>query len=151
MKKVNFLPRLLAARVSETLKRFPVVVLIGARQTGKSTLAVFPPIGTDRVYLSMDHFETLDTAKNRPDELLQKGDQLTLDEVQRTPDLLLAIKRAVDHDRRRGRFLLTGSANLLMMRRVSESLTGRAVYLNLWPMTESEKKGLPDAGPQDAG
>jgi hypothetical protein len=67
---------------------------------------------------------------------------MTLDEVQRAPDLLLAVKRAVDLDRRRGRFLLTGSANLLLMRRVSETLAGRASYLTLWPMTRREQLGL---------
>jgi predicted AAA+ superfamily ATPase len=83
----------------------------------------------------------------RPDALLGDGERLTLDEVQRAPEMLLAIKRDVDRSRRQGRFLLTGSANLLMMRRVSETLAGRAVYLTLWPMTEAEKSGRPDPGP----
>ena len=63
---------------------------------------------------------------------------VTLDEVQREPDLLLAVKRAIDRSRRPGQFLLTGSANLLLMRGVSESLAGRASYLTLWPMTRRE-------------
>ena len=67
---------------------------------------------------------------------------VTLDEVQREPDLLRAVKRAIDRRRTPGRFLLTGSANLLLMRKVSESLAGRASYLTLWPMTRREQAGL---------
>jgi predicted AAA+ superfamily ATPase len=66
-------------------------------------------------------------------------------EVQRAPGLLRAVKRAVDERRRAGRFLLTGSANLLLMSAVSASLAGRAVYLTLGPRTESEKAGRIDA------
>jgi uncharacterized protein len=73
---------------------------------------------------------------------------VTLDEVQREPELLRAVKRAIDRDRKPGRFLLTGSANLLLMRQVSESLAGRASYLTLWPMTRREQRGL---GRVDAG
>jgi hypothetical protein len=72
--------------------------------------------------------------------------RITLDEVQRSPDLLLAVKRAVDERRSPGRFLLTGSANLLLMRRVSETLAGRAVHLTLWPLTRREQLGLGTAG-----
>ena len=71
---------------------------------------------------------------------------MTLDEVQREPDLLSAVKREIDRERRPGRFLLTGSANLLLMRRVSESLAGRASYLTLWPMTRREQLGLGRCG-----
>ncbi|MHB8766357.1 MAG: ATP-binding protein [Deferrisomatales bacterium] len=66
---------------------------------------------------------------------------VTLDEVQREPGLLHAVKRAIDQKRRPGQFLLTGSANLLLMRQVSESLAGRASYLTLWPMTRREQAG----------
>ena len=74
---------------------------------------------------------------------------VTLDEVQREPDLLRAVKRAIDRDRTPGRFLLTGSANLLLMRQVSESLAGRASYLTLWPMTRREQRGLGRCGRWD--
>src|SRR5581483_5410405 len=75
---------------------------------------------------------------------------LTLDEVQREPALLRAVKRAIDRKRTAGRFLLTGSANLLLMRHVSESLAGRASYLTLWPMTRREQLGLGRAGIWDS-
>ena len=66
--------------------------------------------------------------------------------MQREPGLLSAVKRAIDRNRSAGRFLLTGSANLLLMRQVSESLAGRASYLTLWPMTRREQLGLGHAG-----
>ena len=74
---------------------------------------------------------------------------MTLDEVQREPGLLRAVKRAIDRDRTPGRFLITGSANLLLMRQVAESLAGRASYLTLWPMTRREQRGLGRCGVWD--
>ncbi|MEK7836421.1 MAG: AAA family ATPase, partial [candidate division NC10 bacterium] len=142
-----FIPRLLTPVVEESLRQFPVVVLTGARQTGKSTLVQHLPSAGARRYLTLDDLDLQARARHAPDVVLEEGDRLTLDEVQRAPDLLLAIKRAVDRERRKGAFLLTGSANLLLMRKVPESLAGRAAYLTLLPMTEREKRGSPDPGP----
>ena len=126
----------------------PVVVLMGARQTGKSTLARSEPFLSDRLYLTLDDLETREHARMAGTDLLRHAPRLTLDEVQREPDLLLAVKRAVDEDRprRSGRFVLTGSANLLLMHRVSETLAGRAIYVNLWPMTRRERLGFRSPG-----
>jgi predicted AAA+ superfamily ATPase len=143
----QILPRLITPALRTALDRFPVVVLTGARQTGKSTLVSSPSIGSDRLYRTLDDFDVFERAREAPDALLQDSARLTVDEVQRLPDLLHEIKRIVDRRRTAGRFLLTGSANLLLMKRVSESLAGRAVYLHLWPMTESEKAGRPHVGP----
>ena len=140
------LPRLLTSRVRAALTSSPVVVVSGARQTGKSTLVRALGDEDGRRYLTLDDFETLERARLEPDALVGGDGPLTLDEVQRTPDLLVAIKRAVDEDRRPGRFLLTGSADLLLMDRVAESLAGRAVHLALWPMTLGEQAGLGRAG-----
>lgn len=123
----------------------PAVVVTGARQTGKSTLAERLAAG-ERRYHSLDDLDVLDAARREPDVLVGGEGPLTLDEVQREPSLLRAVKRAIDRDRTPGRFLLTGSANLLLMRRVSESLAGRASYLTLWPMTRREQHGLGRAG-----
>ena len=142
-----FIPRLLMPTIEKTLKQFPVVVLTGARQTGKSTLVQHLASARGRLYRTLDDFDVLARAENSPETLLEEAERLTLDEVQRAPQLLLAVKRAVDRDRRKGRFLLTGSANLLLMRKVSESLAGRATYLTLLPMTEREKRSSHDPGP----
>ena len=100
-----------------------------------------------RGYFSLDDFEVRSQAQRTPDDLVLRAPRITLDEVQRAPDLLLAIKRAVDEARVPGQFILTGSANLLLMKGVSESLAGRASYLTLWPLTRSEMRGDGRCGP----
>ncbi len=139
----SYLPRHAAGLLERALGAFPVVVLMGARQTGKSTLARTEPFLADRLYLTLDDPETHERARQAPRDLVRSAPRLTLDEVQREPELLLAVKRAVDEDRprRNGRFLLTGSANLLLMQRVSETLAGRATYVNLWPLCRRERLG----------
>ncbi|MCI0433199.1 MAG: ATP-binding protein [Gemmatimonadetes bacterium] len=140
------LPRAAAHRVAELMRVFPVTVVTGARQTGKSTLVRQPEVTGERVYLTMDDVLVRDQAQRDAVTLLERADRLVLDEVQRVPDLLLAIKRAVDERRVKGRFVLTGSANLLLMERISESLAGRAGYVTLWPLTRREQLGLGVAG-----
>jgi hypothetical protein len=140
------LTRHLTPLVDQALASFPVVAVIGARQTGKSTLARAVGGDSGRVYRTLDDLEVLARSRAEPNALVRGAERLTLDEVQRSPDLLLAIKRAVDEERIAGRYLLTGSTNLLLMRRVAESLAGRAVYLTLWPLTRREQLGLGEAG-----
>jgi uncharacterized protein len=142
------LPRLSADRVKRSLEAMPVVVVMGARQTGKSTLVRTLPDASHRPYVTLDDFDARAQAQTDPDGLVRRAPRLTLDEVQREADLVLAIKRAVDeaHPRAPGRFLLTGSANLLLMRRVSETLAGRAAYVTLWPLTRREQLGMGTAG-----
>jgi predicted AAA+ superfamily ATPase len=139
------LPRLVGTALSERLRVMPAVVVTGARQTGKSTLAEQLVPGARR-YATLDDLDVLDAAQHDPEVLVGGPDPVTLDEVQRAPELLRAVKRAIDRDRKTGRFLLTGSANLLLMRQVSESLAGRASYLTLWPMTRREQRGLGRCG-----
>lgn len=124
----------------------PVAVVTGARQTGKTTLVRDLVRAPDRTYLTLDDFDVLEQAHRAPADLVGRAPRLTLDEVQRAPSLLLAIKRAVDVRRTRGRFVVTGSANLLLMRGVGDSLAGRAGYLTLWPMSRREQQGLGRAG-----
>jgi predicted AAA+ superfamily ATPase len=142
------LPRLVGAALSERIRVMPAVVVTGARQTGKSTL-VEHLIPGERRYATLDDLDVLDAARRDPEVLVGGPGPVTLDEVQREPDLLRAVKRAIDRDRTPGRFLLTGSANLLLMRQVSESLAGRASYLTLWPMTRREQRGLGRSGRWD--
>lgn len=145
--ELPYAPRALESTLEKTLASFPVVSLTGARQTGKSTIVRHLAARTGHRYLTLDDLEILDRARNEPDALVGSGERLILDEVQRSPDLLLAVKRQVDEDRTPGRFILTGSANLLLMRRVSESLAGRAVHLSLWPLSRRELLGEGRVGP----
>ncbi len=140
--------RLVSQALVSDLETFPVVVLTGARQSGKSTLAREGQAFASRPYLTLDDLDVRDQAATAPDDLLQRYPILTLDEVQRAPDLLLSVKALVDRDRprRRGRFLLTGSANLLLMKAVADSLAGRAAYRTLHPLTRREQLGLGGAG-----
>jgi len=139
------LPRLIVDSLSKHLDVMPAVIVSGARQTGKSTLAQHLTPGP-RKYFTLDDIEVLEVASEDPEALVGGRIPITLDEVQREPNLLLSIKREIDRERSPGRFLLTGSANLLLMQRVSETLAGRASYINLWPMTRREQLGLAACG-----
>jgi len=141
-------PRILTANLAADLESFPVVVLSGARQSGKSTLAREGAPAAERPYLTLDSLEVQQQAVDAPEDLLARHPTLTIDEVQRAPGLLLAVKAAIDRERPRrpGRFLLTGSANLLLMRTVADSLAGRAAYRTLHPLTRREQLGLGTAG-----
>ena len=128
-------PRWFGRNLETALRVLPVAVVTGARQTGKTTLV--QSLDATRAFYSLDDVGVLDQAQRYPESLLATR-PLTLDEVQRAPQLLLAVKRAVDKRRRAGDFLLTGSANLLLMERVSDTLAGRALYLELPPFCPAE-------------
>jgi hypothetical protein len=118
-------------------------VLTGARQVGKSTLLRRAEPFAGWRYHTMDDFDTLHQVRENPASLWAGAREVVLDEVQKAPELLTAIKRAVDEHPGRYRFLLSGSANLLLMGNVSETLAGRAVYLVLDPLTLGELHGQP--------
>lgn len=131
-------PRFLQAKVEEALRDTPVVWILGSRQVGKTTLAQQLP--GPRTYLNFDDGGILAAAKQDPTGFIQGlPEQVTLDEVQRAPELMPAIKAEVDRNRKPGRFLLTGSANLLLLPKVKESLAGRVEILQLHPLTQQEK------------
>jgi hypothetical protein len=128
-------PRWFSSNLQAALRVLPVTVLTGARQTGKTTLTqALEPV---RTYFTLDDVGILDQAERNPDSLLSTR-PVILDEVQRAPQILLAVKRAVDTGRRAGDFILTGSANLLLMKQVAETLAGRAIYLDLPPFCPTE-------------
>jgi uncharacterized protein len=133
-------PRFAADVVSTALRDTPVVMVIGPRQCGKTTL-VRDLVAAEREFITMDDDTVLEAARSDPTGLVRGLDRTTIDEVQRTPDLLRAIKRSVDEDRRAGRFLLTGSANILALPQVSESLAGRMEIVSLLPLSRSEILG----------
>ncbi len=147
----SVLPRAAATAVEQACRVAPVVVVLGARQTGKTTLVRSLPLLAERPYLTLDDFELRAQATSDPESVVARAPQMILDEVQRARDLLIAVKRAVDEDVRRipGRFILTGSANLLMLERLGETLAGRAVYVTLWPFTRRERFGLGRVGSWD--
>ena len=143
----DYLERDIAPSLLHALEAMPVVVLTGLRQSGKSTLLQHQAQLKGRRFISMDDFEQIEAVRRNPDAFLQVSGGLTIDEVQRAPELLVAIKRAVDKDRRPGRFLLSGSANLSLLAGVSESLAGRALYLALHPFSRREISGAADETP----
>jgi predicted AAA+ superfamily ATPase len=130
-------PRHLQPRIDEALTDTPVVLLNGPRQAGKTTL-VQQFVGAQRRYLTLDDPATLLSAREDPLGLVRGLDKAVIDEVQRAPEMLLAIKRAVDQDRRPGRFLLTGSANVMLVPGVTDSLAGRMETLVLLPLAGCE-------------
>ncbi len=132
--------RFSARRVATALTDNPVVMLIGPRQCGKTTL-VRQFIDKERDYVTLDDDTVLEAARNDPTGFVRGFDLVIIDEVQRAPELLRAIKRSVDSDRRAGRFLLTGSADILTLPQVSESLAGRMEIISLMPISRAEILG----------
>ena len=134
--------RHLNSQIIESLEDFPVVLLIGARQVGKSTLVQeLAKEAWPARYLTLDDRAVLDAALTNPDGFIQElGQPVILDEVQRAPDLLRAVKLVVDRNRKPGMFLLTGSANVLTMSSVSETLAGRVAVHELLPFSWSEMR-----------
>ena len=133
--------RIAEPQIRTALRDTRVVAISGPRQSGKTTLARrFAKQG--RKYLTLDNQSTLAAAKSDPVAFIRGLDRAVIDEVQRAPDLLLAIKQSVDEDRRPGRFLLTGSANLLTVKTIHESLAGRVEIVPLYPLGRSEQLGI---------
>jgi len=135
-------PRYIQPRLLEALEDTPVILIHGARQTGKTTLA--KSIGSSRgySYLSFDREETARAAIDDPVGFTARlPEYVILDEVQRVPTLFSALKMSVDENRRPGRFLLTGSTNLLAMPTLSDSLAGRMEIIRLGPLTQAEIEG----------
>jgi len=139
-KQSAFYPRFASELIATALEDTPVVLVTGPRQCGKTTL-VQKLVSGDREFLTLDDDTVLAAARSDPAGLVRGLENSTIDEVQRAPDLLRAIKRSVDENRQAGRFLLTGSANLLTVPKVSESLAGRMEIVSLFPLSQAEIHG----------
>lgn len=135
--------RWLTPLLQRAIADHPVVVLTGARQVGKSTLLRHAAPFRNWRYHTLDNFDTLRKATVEPQSLWAGVEQIVLDEVQKVPALLSAVKQAVDQPGNQQKFVLSGSANLLLLQQVSESLAGRAVYFVLNPLTLGEIHGQP--------
>lgn len=142
-------PRLIEPRIRAALKDTPIVALNGPRQSGKTTLAKHIA-GGDFTYLTLDDPTVLAAARSDPTGFVRGLDRAIIDEVQRAPDLMLALKKTVDENRRPGRFLVTGSANLLAVATNKESLAGRMELVALLPLTQAEIRDQSNASFLDA-
>jgi uncharacterized protein len=138
----NLFARHLDGRIQEALLDTPAILINGPRQCGKTTL-VRQYATADRAYFSLDEQSLLQAVKADPVGFVQQHPSALIDEAQRAPELLLALKTAIDNDRRPGRFLLTGSANLMALPQISDSLAGRMEVLTLLPLSNSELDARP--------
>jgi predicted AAA+ superfamily ATPase len=132
-------PRLAEQRINDAMSDTRVVLIVGPRQSGKTTLAK-KMANAEMEYYTLDNATTLEAARRDPVGFVRGMNRAIIDEIQRAPELLLAIKESVDNDQRPGRFLLTGSANLMTLPRVADSLAGRMEVVRLLPLAQSEIK-----------
>ena len=142
MNVASLYPRAIEPRLQEAMQDTPVVLLAGPRQAGKTTLVRQVAAEKGLRYLTLDDDLVLMSAREDPVGMVRDIDRAVIDEIQRAPSLLLAIKKTVDEDRRPGRFLLTGSANLMTLPTVADSLAGRMETLSLLPLSQSEIEGV---------
>lgn len=134
----EYIKRDITDTVIEAINEMPIVVITGMRQTGKSTFLQMQDSLKERRYITFDDFAYLEAAKENPEGIVDADVPVTIDEVQKCPEIFAAIKRSVDKKRRTGRFLLSGSANFSLIKGISETLAGRAVYFTLHPFTLRE-------------
>lgn len=143
MPEPTFHPRLLLPRLKEALADTPVVLIHGPRQCGKTTLARQVGDAAGYAYVSFDDDTQRAAAQNDPVGFVAElPTKVVLDEVQRVPGLFTSLKAAVDMRRRSGRFILTGSANVLLVPKLADSLAGRMEVLRLHPLSQAELAGI---------
>lgn len=137
--------RILSRQLIAALQDTPVVFIQGPRQAGKTTLVLeLEKQGWKAEYKTLDDSSVLALAQSDPDGFIANlPERIILDEVQRAPEIFRAIKLSVDRNRRPGRFLLTGSANALLLPKASDSLAGRMEVLTLLPFSQNEIEGTP--------
>jgi len=134
----DYFNRDLSSPVLEAVGEMPVVVITGLRQTGKTTFLQRQPGFGQRRYVTFDDFAQLEAAKSDPDGFVSDEEPLTIDEAHKCPEIFTAIKKSVDKKREPGKFLLSGSANLGLLKGISESLAGRSIYFVMHPFNRRE-------------
>lgn len=136
---MQLIPRQIRSSLVDALADSRIACLLGPRQAGKSTLVREVTAGEHPArYVTLDDPATLALAREDPTGFVAGSERMAIDEVQRVPELLLALKVVVDKDQSRGRFLITGSANVITHPRVADALPGRVEYLTLWPFSQAE-------------
>lgn len=144
MVEASLYPRFVQPRLEEALADTPVVLIHGPRQCGKTTLARHVGLAEGYAYISFDNDVALAAAQDDPVGFVADlTDRTVLDEVQRAPWLFTALKTAVDRQRTPGRFILTGSANVLLVPNLADSLAGRMEILRLHPLAQCELAASP--------
>lgn len=132
----NKYPRKIINRINLAMKDTPVVMINGPRQSGKTTLV--QQYAPSLLYYTLDDDNILNAALQDPMGFIKRIGSGIIDEIQRAPELLRAIKLSIDQNRQAGRFLITGSANLLALPKIGDSLAGRMEILTLLPLSLSE-------------
>lgn len=141
---VSLFPRYSAKKLDQVMQHMRVCLVVGPRRSGKTTLVTSysranEREGSDREYFSLDDPATLSLARSDPEGFIESlPPYVTIDEVQNAIDIILPIKMSVDADQRPGRFLLTGSANVMLLPRLADSLAGRMSITNLLPLAQAE-------------
>lgn len=123
----------------EALSDTPVDLIVGPRRAGKATL-VRKMGEAGRTYITLDDQTVIEAAQSDPTGFIRSVDRAVINEIQRAPDLLLAIKKTADEDYRPGRFLLTGPANVLTLPRIADSLAGRMETIQMLPLANATVK-----------
>ncbi len=132
----------MAGPIRASLQDTPAILINGPRQSGKTTLV--RQLAEQMSYYTLDDESTLSVAENDPVGFVETLDRAIIDEIQRAPKLMLALKMSIDQDRRPGRFLLTGSANVLALPQIADSLAGRMETHTLLPLSQAELQGRPN-------
>jgi uncharacterized protein len=140
--KMKYFHRWLEPRIADVLKSHPVVVLTGPRQAGKSTLLECAERLNGWKYITLDDVDSLEQAIEDTKGLLWENKPTIVAEVQRRPELLVAIKYIVDRSNRRRKFILSGSGNISLRKSPRETMAGRAKYLGDSLMPNLSKRGL---------
>jgi len=134
--ELKYKKRIIIINIASSLRSFPVIIVTGARQVGKSTF--LQNEFKDYKYITLDDYSLQRQAVTDPFSLWKGTDAIIIDEAQKVPEIFPAIKIAVDSSKRKMRFILSGSYNMLLMHNITESLAGRAIYFEMYPMSYAE-------------